>query len=49
MAFSGIRSLYIGMGLEKTSNDAATAVYDRLKTSGTLAHRYFASFDTEDE
>lgn len=49
MHFSGVRANYIGMGLEKTSHDATSAVYPHIKTSGTLAHRYFASYDTEDE
>ena len=41
-------SLIVWWWLDKTSNDAAALVYD-LKTSGTTAHRFYASYDSEDE
>lgn len=44
----GVSSLIVWWWLNKTSNDAAALVYG-LKTSGTTAHRFYASYDTEDE
>jgi nicotinic acid phosphoribosyltransferase len=32
-----------------TSNDIAVAAIPQLKSSGTTAHRYLASYTTEDE
>lgn len=49
MQFASARANYIWWWVNKTSNDATASVYPFLKTSGTLAHRYFASFDSEDE
>ena len=49
MQFASARSNYIWWGINQTSNDAAASVYPFLRANGTLAHRYFASFDTEDE
>lgn len=43
-----VSSLIVWWWLDKTSNDAAALVYN-LKTSGTTAHRFYASYDTEDE
>jgi nicotinic acid phosphoribosyltransferase len=42
----GVSSLMVGGGLDKTSNDAAALAYN-LKTSGTTAHRFYASYDSE--
>jgi len=44
----GVSSLVVWGGLDKTSNDAAALAYN-LKTSGTTAHRFYASYDTEKE
>ena len=44
----GVSSLMVWGGLDKTSNDAAALAYN-LKTSGTTAHRFYASYDTEKE
>ena len=41
-------SLIVWWWLDKTSNDAAALVYN-LKTSGTTAHRFYASYDSEKE
>lgn len=43
-----VASLMVWGWLDKTSNDAAALVYN-LKTSWTTAHRFYASYDTEDE
>jgi len=43
-----VSSLIVWWWLKRTSNDAAALVYD-LKTSGTTAHRFYQSYDTEDE
>ena len=42
----GVSSLIVWGGLDKTSNDAAALAYN-LKTSGTTAHRFYASYDSE--
>lgn len=44
----GVGSLIVWWWLDKTSNDAAALVYN-LKTSGTTAHRFYASYDSEKE
>ena len=44
----GVSSLMVWGGLDKTSNDAAALAYN-LKTSGTTAHRFYASYDSEKE
>ena len=44
----GVASLIVWWWLDKTSNDAAALAYN-LKTSWTTAHRFYASYDTEDE
>lgn len=41
-----VSSLMVWGGLDKTSNDAAALAYN-LKTSGTTAHRFYASYDSE--
>jgi len=46
--FDAVEALIVGAGLEKTSNDAASAVYPQLRSSGTIAHRYLAAYPTED-
>ena len=43
-----VSSLMVWGWLDKTSNDAAALAYN-LKTSGTTAHRFYASYDTENE
>lgn len=43
-----VSALMVWWWLNKTSNDAAALAYN-LKTSGTTAHRFYASYDTEDE
>ena len=48
MHMDGVSSLIVWWWLTKTSNDAAALVYN-LKTSGTTAHRFYQSYDTEDE
>jgi len=48
MHMDGVGSLIVWWWLNKTSNDAAALVYG-LKTSGTTAHRFYQSYDTEDE
>ena len=42
----GVSSLIVWWWLDKTSNDAAALAYN-LKTSGTTAHRFYASYDSE--
>ena len=44
----GVSSLIVWWWLDKTSNDAAALAYN-LKTSWTTAHRFYVSYDTEDE
>ena len=41
-----VSSLMVWGWLDKTSNDAAALAYN-LKTSGTTAHRFYASYDSE--
>ena len=35
--------------MNRTSNDLAALVYPQIKASGTTAHRYYASYPTEEE
>ena len=44
-----VSSLIVGGGLKYTSNDAAALVYPQLLTGGTTAHRFYASYPTENE
>lgn len=47
--FDAIESCIVWMGLEWTSNDMAAAVYPQTYSAGTTAHRFYASYPTEDE
>ena len=42
-------AMYVGGGIEYTSNDAAAACYPQLKDVGTLGHRFLQFYETEDE
>jgi nicotinic acid phosphoribosyltransferase len=44
-----VASLIVGGGLKFTSNDAACLVYPQVLTGGTTAHRFYASYPSEDE
>lgn len=44
-----VEATMVWMWLTLTSNDAAAAVYPSLKTTWTTWHRYFASFNGEEE
>ena len=35
--------------MNRTSNDLAAVVYPQLKASGTTAHRFYASYPTEED
>jgi hypothetical protein len=43
-----LEALQVGLNIKLTSNDTGALVYPETKTSGTTAHRYFASYETED-
>jgi nicotinic acid phosphoribosyltransferase len=42
-------ALIVGAGLKLTSNDAAALVYPQVLAAGTTAHRFYASYPSEDE
>ncbi|MDR2541433.1 MAG: nicotinamide phosphoribosyltransferase domain-containing protein [Candidatus Peribacteria bacterium] len=42
-------ALIVGAGLKLTSNDAAALVYPQVLSAGTTAHRFYASYPSEDE
>jgi len=44
-----IEACYVGGGVHATSNDAAAAILPQVVSAGTTAHRYLASYPTEDE
>jgi len=44
-----VEACYVGGGLKGTSNDVAAAVLPETVSAGTTAHRYLASYSTEDE
>ena len=44
-----VEACYVGGGLKGTSNDVAAAALPRTVSAGTTAHRYLASYSTEDE
>lgn len=47
--FDAAEALIVWAWLQATSSDATAAVYPQLRTSGTIAHRYLASYETEQE
>lgn len=47
--FDAAEALIVGASLHATSSDATAAVFPQLISSWTVAHRYLASYDTEDE
>ncbi|MDR0860993.1 MAG: hypothetical protein LBO09_08780 [Candidatus Peribacteria bacterium] len=44
-----VASAIVGGGLKLTSNDAAALVYPQVLSAGTTAHRFYASYPSEDE
>jgi nicotinic acid phosphoribosyltransferase len=46
---NAVASLIVGAGLKLTSNDAAALVYPQVLAAGTTAHRFYASYPSEDE
>lgn len=46
--FDALEALAVGGGLVGTSDDAAAAALPNLRASGTIAHRYLASYPTEE-
>lgn len=44
-----VASLIVGGGLQRTSNDSAALVYPQVLSGWTTAHRFYASYPTEDE
>jgi nicotinic acid phosphoribosyltransferase len=47
--FDAAEALIVWAGLQATSSDATAAVYPQLRTSWTIAHRFLASYETEEE
>lgn len=45
--FDAAEALIIWAWLQATSSDATAAVFPQLRTSGTIAHRYLASYEVE--
>lgn len=43
-----VEACYVGGGVRGTSNDAAAAIIPQVVSSGTIAHRYLASYSSED-
>lgn len=43
-----VEACYVGGGVVGTSNDAAAAIIPQIVSSGTIAHRYLASYSSED-
>lgn len=46
--FDALEALAVGGGLVGTSNDAGAAAMPNLRTAGTIAHRFLASYPTEE-
>lgn len=47
--FDALEALAVGGGLVGTSDDAGAAAMPNLRSAGTIAHRFLASYPTEEE
>ncbi len=47
---AAVEATYVGSqgNMNRSSNDLAALVYPQIKASGTTAHRFYASYDTEE-
>lgn len=48
---AAVEACYVGSqgNMNRSSNDLAALVYSQIKASGTTAHRFYASYDTEED
>lgn len=45
---AAVEACYVGGGMDRSSNDLAALVYPQIKAAGTTAHRFYASYPTEE-